>query len=122
MPSDDEGSMRRLLVCLTLLCALTGCGSGGEPGAAPAAPPESDGLLVPARVEGRLIEVASGDAYTPLFVGGVNLGSTVPGSQPGELPATREQYDRWVWEMGRLGANTVRVYTIMRPVFYDALR
>ena len=38
------------------------------------------------------------------------------------MAPTREDYSRWIWEMGRLGVSTVRVYTILRPSFYDALR
>jgi hypothetical protein len=51
----------------------------------------------------------------------VNLGATVPGTQPGELAASRAEYDRWLHGIGALGARVVRVYTILRPAFYDAL-
>jgi len=45
----------------------------------------------------------------------------VPGTQPGELAPTRADYDRWLRETGAFGANVVRVYTPMRPHFYEAL-
>ena len=61
------------------------------------------------------------DGFVPLFWAGVNLGSTVPGSQPGEVAATRADYDRWFEGIGDLGARVVRIYTILRPDFYDAL-
>ncbi len=61
-------------------------------------------------------------AFVPRFWAGVNIGSTIPGTQPGEVAATRPVYDRWLTGIGKLGANVVRVYTILRPDFYDALR
>jgi hypothetical protein len=78
-------------------------------------------LTLPARVDGRAIAVATADGFSPRFWSGVNLGSTVPGRQPGEVAATREDYDRWLAGMGELGVGVVRIYTILRPAFYDAL-
>ena len=57
----------------------------------------------------------------PRFWAGVNLGATTPGHAPGELSPTRADYDRWLAGIGSLGARVVRVYTILRPAFYDAL-
>jgi hypothetical protein len=78
-------------------------------------------VTLPARVDGRAIAVATADGFAPRFWAGVNLGSTVPGRQPGEVAATREDYDRWLAGMGELGVGVVRIYTILRPAFYDAL-
>jgi hypothetical protein len=47
-----------------------------------------DGLTLPARVEGRSVEAATKNGFVPLFWAGVNLGSTIPGRQPGEVAAT----------------------------------
>ncbi|MFG1607507.1 hypothetical protein [Actinoplanes sp. NPDC049265] len=55
------------------------------------------------------------------FLPGVNLGSTTPGHQPGELSITREQYRTWLAAMGWLGLRVVRVYTIHPPAFYQEL-
>lgn len=55
------------------------------------------------------------------FLPGVNVGSTVPGRQPGELAVEAEDYRRWFPLMRRLGIRVVRVYTIHPPAFYDAL-
>ena len=51
----------------------------------------------------------------------MNLGVTVPGHAPGELAPTRKDYDRWLDGMQDLGVRVVRVYTILRPRFYEAL-
>jgi hypothetical protein len=75
-------------------------------------------VTVPAHVDGARIVAGSGGAH---FWPGVNLGSTVPGSEPGEVAATRADYDRWLAGMGDLGVKVVRIYTILRPSFYDAL-
>ncbi|BFH61600.1 hypothetical protein [Paenibacillus azoreducens] len=59
--------------------------------------------------------------WKEMFVKGVNLGATVPGHFPGELPATEEDYLRWFKEINEMGANVIRVYTVHQPVFYSAL-
>jgi hypothetical protein len=64
---------------------------------------------------------AAKDGFVTQFWPGVNLGSTVPGRQPGEVAAARADYDRWLSGIGDLGARVIRIYTILRPAFYDAL-
>jgi hypothetical protein len=80
------------------------------------------GLQLPARVIGTHVAAAEGDHFVPRFWAGVNIGSTVPGTQPGEVAATRETYDRWFAGISALGANVVRIYTILSPAFYDSFR
>src|SRR5690348_15408523 len=119
---------------------LAGCGttpavedqrSGGIVGL-DALPAVADGpSWAPAPVDRHgLRVVASSDAagfalhtrHGPVsFLAGVNLGSTTPGHQPGELAITAEDYRRWFPAMARLGARVVRVYTIHPPAFYQEL-
>lgn len=80
------------------------------------------GLKMPAKVIGEEIRPYVDGAYAPMFWAGVNLGSGVPGEYPGAVAATRPDYDRWFAEMAELGVSAIRVYTILNPVFYDALR
>jgi hypothetical protein len=94
----------RLLLALVFALAL----------AAPAA-----AQTVPARVDGDRVALTDGSG--PRFWAGVNLGVTLPGHAPGELAPTRRDYDRWLDGIGDMGARVVRVYTILRPAFYDAL-
>jgi hypothetical protein len=75
---------------------------------------------VPFAVAGDRLGVRDGDAYRPIFIKGVNLGVAVPGTQAGELAATREQYDRWFSQMAELGFNAIRTYTLHQPRFYQA--
>jgi hypothetical protein len=106
---------------------LAGCGASSGGAASPAvafagAPIERAGLELPARVQGDHLALAVGDRFEPRFWPGVNLGSTVPGHQPGEVAATAEDYRRWFPQMAALGTRVIRVYTILRPDFYDELR
>lgn len=52
---------------------------------------------------------------------GVNLGVGKPGSFPGELAITKEEYIRWFKYIGDMNCNVIRVYTTQKPDFYDAL-
>lgn len=103
------------LSCLTIAApASAGVSFAGEPA-------DAGGLRMPARVAGPSIELATPAGFERRFWPGVNLGSTIPGRQPGEVAGTRAQYDRWLAGMGAMGVRVVRVYTILRPAFYDAL-
>ena len=65
--------------------------------------------------------VWDGKDYTKLFIKGMNLGISKPGTLPGELAATREDYQRWFTEIKAMGYNTLRIYTLHFPHFYDEL-
>jgi hypothetical protein len=106
---------------LVALAVAAACGGDGDGSGLSYAPRTVDALKLPARVEGPDLPVATEDGFVPLFWAGVNLGSTVPGTQPGEVAATRADYDRWLAGMGDLGVRVVRIYTILRPGFYDAV-
>ena len=77
---------------------------------------------IPARAHDRRLEVADGHGgWRPFYVKGVNLGAALPGRYPSEFP-DRATYDGWLMEMAEAGINTIRVYTIHPPAFYEALR
>jgi hypothetical protein len=80
-------------------------------------------MRMPARVRGDHVELATAEhGFQPRFWPGVNLGSTVPGTFPGEVAQTRKDYKRWLPEMAALGTRALRVYTILPPAFYEELR
>ena len=54
-------------------------------------------------------------------VKGINLGLGLPGYFPGEFAIKYGTYLRWFRKMGELGVNTVRLYTVNPPAFYEAL-
>jgi len=53
---------------------------------------------------------------------GINYSHAIPGTSPGEFLASREQIATWIDLIGELGVNSVRVYTVQSPIFYEALR
>jgi hypothetical protein len=106
---------------MAALALATGCSGGEQNAGSEFAPRQVDRLTLPARVQGRSVEAATKDGFVPIFWAGINLGSTIPGRQPGEVAATRQDYDRWLSGIGDLGARVIRIYTILRPSFYDAL-
>ncbi|MGE5092952.1 MAG: hypothetical protein ACM3OH_12365 [Bacillota bacterium] len=87
---------------------------------APAARPAA--LVLPARVRGERFEVPVGRAWRPFYIKGVNLGAALPGHHPSEFPADSAVYAGWLDTIATLHANTIRVYTILPPGFYRALR
>jgi hypothetical protein len=109
------------LAVVAALALAAGSSGGKQSTGLEFATRQVDGLTLPARVEGRSVDAATRRGFVPLFWAGVNLGSTIPGHQPGEVAARRQDYDRWLAGIGDLGARVVRIYTILRPSFYDAL-
>ena len=58
--------------------------------------------------------------YEPFEIRGVNLGVGIPGHFATDYAIDQETYLRWFQSIQDLGANTVRVYTIMHDDFYNA--
>jgi hypothetical protein len=79
------------------------------------------GLSVKFRTRGDRLEMYEDGEWKPFFAKGVNLGATVPGHDPGELALDKKTLLRWFDQIHELGANVIRIYTIHKPVFYEAL-
>ena len=56
----------------------------------------------------------------PFEIRGVNMGVGIPGEWATDFAIDKETYLRWFKEIQEMGANTVRVYTILHNDFYDA--
>lgn len=67
------------------------------------------------------ITVWNGVEYVPFFMKGVNLGIAVPGTFPGEMAATSEDYSKWFQEIKDAGFNCIRIYTLHYPRFFHVL-
>src|SRR6476620_9156241 len=67
------------------------------------------------------LTIWNNEAYVPFFIKGTNLGVSIPGTFPGELAPTYEQYYHWIQEMKAAGFNCFRIYTLHYPRFYQAL-
>ena len=83
--------------------------------------PAPDNTVCNFRVGEKYFEIYDGQQYLPVYLKGVNLGSGKPGSFPGELAITESEYARWFEMISEMNCNTIRVYAIMKPAFYDAL-
>ncbi len=59
---------------------------------------------------------------SPIFIKGVNLGVALPGKYPSEFPEDENLYREWLNLIAEMGANAVRVYTILPPEFYRAFQ
>lgn len=74
------------------------------------------------RTQGERLQALVSGQWKDIFSAGVNIG---PG-RPGEFPSTASRdfstYAEWLQQIGAMHANTVRVYTILSPAFYQALR
>ncbi len=78
-------------------------------------------LRVPARATPRGFEIDEDGVWRQTFIVGVNLSTALPGHFPGEFPDDFALYRRWFDQMGELGINTVRLYTLHPPSLYRAL-
>lgn len=67
------------------------------------------------------LTIHNGVDYSPFTVKGTNLGIAVPGTFPGELRATAADYSRWFTDIKAAGFNTIRLYTLHYPAFYETL-
>lgn len=85
------------------------------------APVQEQGLSYNARIAEQRYEVLQNGEWTPITIKGVNIGMAKPGVFPGEAGINKEDYANWFKAIGEMGANTIRVYTIHPPDFYEAL-
>lgn len=67
------------------------------------------------------LTVWNGEKYVPVKVKGMNLGVAIPGTFPSELNVTKAQYWNWFTKIREAGYNTLRVYTLHYPKFYQVL-
>ena len=61
------------------------------------------------------------ERWEKFFIKGVNLGLSLPGYFPGEYPIKMETYLKWFSLIYEMGVNTIRVYALQSPGFYQAL-
>ncbi|MBU1669489.1 MAG: glycosyltransferase [Actinobacteria bacterium] len=79
------------------------------------------GLDVAVMARGRYFEVYDGKAWKEFLVRGVDVGIALPGRWFSEFPEDDRLYRSWFERISALGANTIRVYTLLDPVFYRTL-
>lgn len=79
-----------------------------------------DTTVYPARTAISRFEVRTPRGWEPFYIKGVNLGAALPGRNPSEFPDSAT-YAEWIRQIGGMGANTIRLYTIHPPHLYRAL-
>ena len=79
-----------------------------------------NGISYISKVDSKSFYIFKDGQWQKEFLKGVNMGVGVPGKFPGEMGITKQQYLRWFKYIEDMNANTIRVYTILSPVFYDA--
>ena len=65
-------------------------------------------------MEGKTILVDQGQGLAPFEIRGVNLGSGIPGHFATDYAIDKETYLRWFEEIQAMGANCIRVYTLLQ--------
>ncbi|HEX9025906.1 MAG TPA: family 2 glycosyl transferase [Clostridium sp.] len=80
-----------------------------------------DGISYISKVDNKSFYIYRYGKWEKSFVKGLNIGAAKPGSFPGELAITKEDYLRWFKQISDMNADTIRVYTILNPDFYNAL-
>jgi len=69
----------------------------------------------------KTFQVLDKGKWRSFFWKGIDLGAALPGKYPSEFPG-KDIYVNWLEDIGAMGFNVIRVYTIHPPVFYEALR
>lgn len=82
---------------------------------------DANGVTYPVKVDSQYFHIYKKGKWTKEFIKGVNIGAAKPGSFPGEFAITKQEYKRWFKYISDMNANTIRVYTILKPDFYEAL-
>lgn len=83
---------------------------------------DRNGLSYTARLNGDRFEVFEQGEWKTMTAKGVNIGMGKPGAFPGEAAITENEYYEWLTQIGDMNANTIRVYTLHPPGFYNALK
>lgn len=77
---------------------------------------------IPFSTDSTHLTIWNGTEYVPFFMKGINLGVAVPGTFPGQLAATAEDYALWFQQIKDAGFNCIRLYTLHFPRFFDELK
>lgn len=73
------------------------------------------------KTDGKKILLKKDNEYKEFEIKGVDLGAGIPGHFATDYAIDKETYLRWFKMIQEMGANTIRVYTILHDDFYDAV-
>jgi len=74
------------------------------------------------RTQKDYFQARTGDQWRTLYPVGVNIGPARPGEFPSTAPREFSTYFEWLKQIGWMNSNTVRLYTVLPPAFYQALK
>lgn len=78
---------------------------------------------VPTRAGENFLEIRQPDgSYKPIFVKGMSLSAALPGKHPSEFPHDEQLFRDWLKKLADMNCNVIRLYTILPPEVYRALR
>lgn len=114
--------MKKYLIIVAVLLALVLLGDALYYRVGVYIPPLFDqSVNVVSKIQDGQIAVATEDgSYEAMEIKGVNLGSGVPGYWSTEFHIDKETYLRWFSMIQEMGANVIRIYTILSEDFYNA--
>lgn len=72
-------------------------------------------------VSGKEILIDKGSGWEPFEIRGVNMGVGIPGHFATDYAIDKDTYLRWFGMIKAMGANCIRVYTLLSDDFYDAV-
>lgn len=125
MELNSKNRIKLFIVLFILICILSvlylflSLDSNKNKGSVP--PKEEVGVRYISKTDKKSFFVYDGTEWSEMFIKGVNIGAAKPGAFPGELLITYDDYYRWFTYISEMNANTIRVYTTLRPQFYNAL-
>lgn len=84
--------------------------------------PKTDGKInVNFQIDGKNIVRIEKNRKEKFIVKGVDVDSFIPGHHQNDFAANKSMYENWFRKISDMGANTIRVVTIMDADFYNAL-
>ena len=84
--------------------------------------PRPAALTVNFRTQGNYFQTWTGKEWRNIYLVGVNIGPARPNEFPPTASREFSTYFEWLRQIAAMNANTVRVYTILPPAFYQALK
>ena len=72
------------------------------------------------KINGKDFYLKKGKDFEYFEIKGVDMGAGIPGHFATEFKIDKETYKRWFKYIKEMGANTIRVYTILNTDFYQA--
>lgn len=79
-----------------------------------------NGVNINSKTSDSYLQIVKDGKWEDLLVKGVNMGIAKPGYFPGEAAITKDEYARWFRAIGDMNANSIRIYTLHPPAFYEA--